>query len=128
MAEQTWLTDAELEALRGHTPGPWVAYESGQPVYDQQFLITSSSGAIGYWKGHKDWHTDHHWLLTRADSNLIAAATALLAEVIERRARDAAVAELVETATAISVHRDTATSGQWERFDDALAAVRGGVE
>lgn len=25
MAEQTWLTDAELVALRGHTPGPWKA-------------------------------------------------------------------------------------------------------
>lgn len=52
----------------------------------------------------------------------------LRAEVIERRAKDAAVAELTEAAVVISVNRDIATSGQWERFDHALAAVRGGAQ
>lgn len=61
-----------------HTPGPWELTHADQPIGSQQYYIASRSGVIGYWKGHKDWHEDHHWLLTHEDAKLIAAAPDLL--------------------------------------------------
>lgn len=110
MAEQTRLTDAELEALRGHTLGPWRVHKYGDPdhfhgagVYvigvgtnicyvDPIANLAKATGDARLPDGVGRQHNTYQ--LTNAA--LIVAAPALLAEVIELRARDAAFAELVE--------------------------------
>lgn len=108
------LTDAELEALRGHTAGPWhvgdehgaeqlrpsirilrdVTYVEG--VRPTTYVIGSVTypTTVGNTVGAEE---------RRANARLIAAATALLQEVIERRAADAKVRELVEALEAIDL-------------------------
>lgn len=111
-SEQVRLTDTELEALRGHTAGPWnVSGESGRG-FDTRFL--TNDGQLPVMAPDPDQETKRVVLVdcqspfkrgqgwqsncAERDANaaLIAAATVLLAEVIERRARDAAVAEALE--------------------------------
>jgi len=61
-----------------HTAGPWEALETPEPVNSQDYMLISPSGAIGYWKGGKQNHTDDAWVLTKEDAHLIAAAPELL--------------------------------------------------
>ena len=66
-----------------HTPGPWRAIraEDAEPPFG--WLIVGPKGAIGYWRGHKDHHTDSNWLLTDADAALIAASPDLYAALAD---------------------------------------------
>lgn len=96
----------DVEALRGHTPGPLeVVHDHPQnaccsvvlrdrPLTEVATLYSSPSSAKepvgGVWPNDPE---------REANARLFAAAPALLAEVIERRARDAAVAwQPIETA------------------------------
>jgi len=104
------LTDAELEAMRGHTPGPWhVGGEHGAEQLRPSIRIlrdvthvegvrptTYVIGSVTYPTTRGDTVGAEE---RRANARLIAAATALLQEVIERRAADAKVRELVEALT-----------------------------
>lgn len=115
----------DVDALRGHTPGPWrVDFTTREAVVDAPCgrILYCVSSAL-------DDHVD-------ADARLIAAAPALLAEVIERRARDAKVAQLVESAELMRANFRCVLSvnckadvefidKQTEAFDAALAALRG---
>lgn len=60
------------------TKGPWFTLAAEQPVSNYSHTISSPSGCVGYWKGHKDWHDDLNWVLTKEDADLIAAAPDLL--------------------------------------------------
>ena len=96
------LTDAELEAMRGHTPGPWRWCDVGPTTFE----LVSGVQRVLYRSGDKTEYlhgTINADQLFGADATLIAAATALLQEVIERRAADAKVRELVEALEAIDL-------------------------
>lgn len=60
------------------TKGPWFSLTAEQPVSSYSHTISSPSGCVGYWKGHKDWHQDANWVLTKEDADLISAAPDLL--------------------------------------------------
>lgn len=60
------------------TKGPWSTLTAEQPVSSYSHTICSPSGCVGYWKGHKDWHDDLNWVLTKEDADLISAAPDLL--------------------------------------------------
>lgn len=94
------LTDAELEGMRGHTPGPLYWSEdrfrggysglfdsNDQPVLYPQCANDGDSGAAWF---NTDGDAGEQ-TLTEANAELFKNAPALLAEVIERRARDAKV-------------------------------------
>lgn len=75
-----------LDAMLGHTPGPWSYKDDGHQyvgkgAYSLRFRVPAIRAKL-------------HGC--EADARLIAAAPDLLAEVMERRAKDAAVAELME--------------------------------
>jgi hypothetical protein len=75
----------DLEALRGHTPGPWKASVDGFPCVEAD--------------GVRDLALCNAASLPRAEREanvrLITASPAMLAELTTRRARDAEVAALV---------------------------------
>ncbi len=61
------------------TPGTLVVLEAEQPVSSFSFTLFSPDyGCVGYWKGHKDWHKDRNWLLTKADAVLFSQAKPML--------------------------------------------------
>jgi len=119
----------DVEALRGHTPGPWKWWDS---CSFRRLSHEGDGDVLAPVVQQSDGHPDVHFRnggYTGPDARLIAAAPALLAEVIERRARDAAVAELVK-------HAHTAAARLWgsddyhdrmagDSLSDALAAVQG---
>lgn len=139
MAEQTkYLTDAELEALRGHTPGEtWnlrphgviVAgvfhrYTNGAAQSQIACVTILANSAAADPSAERD-----------ANARLMHAAPALLAEVVERRAKDAAVAELVEAVSDLLASHPAAVTypdgpciekQTRKELAAALAAVRGG--
>ncbi len=132
----------DVEALRGHTPGPWYV-EAGSGQYarragslGREIMVSANVVEDRYGDGHFTKRRISPALVftnsakrDAANAALIAAAPDLLAEVIERRARDAAVAELVK-------HAHTAAARLWgsddyhdrmagDSLSDALAAVQG---
>ncbi len=149
MAEQTkYLTDAELESLRGGTDGPWewvfgglsprlTTPDRGKLIV-MDFVRRGMQGAeprFARWDGlgAGEPRGRRGGILTpgydHPDARLIAASPALLSEVIERRARDAAVAELVEAANALYTGSHTwPGTAKLERVRLAVAAVRGGAQ
>jgi len=67
-----------------HTPGPWIAHKKTSPDCSEgTHYITCANGALGYWRGHKQGHTDSSWVLNKADARLIAAAPELLEALSE---------------------------------------------
>lgn len=120
----------DVEALRGHTPGPWsigkvdetctfqdgTKDEGGYRIdafgIEQLCYVWNQSERINAVTGKQDGAYPFGSPQAKVDAALIAAAPALLAEVIERRARDAAVAELAALALSTayvleeSVYRD----------------------
>lgn len=67
------LVDDIRAGLPRVTRGPWKSMAASQPV--DQFshgLFAEGYGAVGYWKGHKTFHTDNMWVLTKDDSEHIA--------------------------------------------------------
>lgn len=143
----------DVEALRGHTPGPWAerdgaiygvetrathggrtCEEVGHDPHDCGPLVFATVDQSlladikrGFWDDVED--------TAKVDLALCAAAPDLFAEVIERRARDAAVAELID-----AVDRGISVPSYSEHGDAllfkgedaaalraALAAVRGGA-
>lgn len=85
----------DVEALHGHTPGPW--FVCAEPKNDRWFSgLTVGSSVLNCRVADSCVFNHHH----DTDARLIAAAPDLLAEVIALRAelaaKDAAVAELVE--------------------------------
>lgn len=92
MAEQTRLTDAELEALHEKiTPGPWQCY-ADVPSTDPNWHIVTNATRM---RVVANVHIEPGNAMDVANARLVTNATNLLAEVIERRAKDAAVADLV---------------------------------
>lgn len=100
----------DVEALRGHTPGPW-SLETVATSIGSCHKIGPFPGGMARREAHACVYADGIRIgidenIPRAqelasNARLIAAAPALLAEVIERRARDAAVAELVEASRSL---------------------------
>lgn len=126
MAEQTkYLTDAELETLRWHTPGPWKLGQA--PSW-----CAVSGVALRYVYRPGDDERSRIRLsgeLCDVDAALVHAAPALLAEVIERRALDAAVAELIAAGEAFPDEPNPYTYRMaLAKLRAALAAVRGGAK
>lgn len=73
MAEQTRLTDAELKALREHTPGPWSVEQDFQGFYN---VVCDSKGFDRYVIGCEGlYRTDG---ADGANARLISAAPELL--------------------------------------------------
>ena len=107
----------DVEALRGHTPGPWSICDV--PLNECWFAGVTIGAAAGVRVADTCVLNAHH----DVDGKLIAAAPALLAEVIERRARDAAVAELV--AASIDNVSDGCPCDGCERVRAALVAIQG---
>lgn len=96
------LTDAELEGLRGHTPGPWASSQFSMPLHDDDEWRASQIAAHPTWReissefdaAYQRIYIAGH--VGEVNARLIASAPALLAEVIERRARDAVVREALQ--------------------------------
>ncbi len=62
-----------------HTPGPWRAIAKADPdPCEGTHWIQCGIGALGYWRGHKQDHTDSNWILNEPDARLISAAPDLL--------------------------------------------------
>ena len=81
-----------------HTPGPWIAREKTNPDCNEgTHYITCADGALGYWRGHKQGHTDSNWVLNKADAQLIAAAPELL-EALSRLLDDTQFTSIQEYA------------------------------
>jgi hypothetical protein len=80
----------DLEALRGHTAGPWlVSILDAWAIIDARgYVVAKASG----WREREE---------CQANAELIAAAPALLAELTTSRARDAEVEALVEKGIAL---------------------------
>lgn len=111
----------DVEALRGHTPGPWLVRIGDEWTNS----IVTDHGELPD-GSRNQWEVASYNLRRdegRVNARLIASAPALLAEVIERRARDAAVAELVAAASACN--SDCVWADQLTRLDRALAALQG---
>lgn len=89
----------DLESLRGHTPGPW------------------EEGTIAHVYSRGMDNVALPFEQRRANSRLISAAPALLAELTERRAHDAKVAELVEALESIRQYGRDTLSGPCGRFE-----------
>lgn len=109
----TRLTDTELEALRGHTPCDW--YVNDTPVHSD--IRRSSEDAERSDPLIVEFPYGIETAEQKADAALIAAAPALLAEAIERRAQDAAVAELVASLENISALSTALRQGAPEPMD-----------
>jgi hypothetical protein len=75
----------DVEALRGHTPGPWDCYVDGPTVEPNWHIVTSANRM----RVLANVHIDPGSPLDAINASLIQSAPSLLAEVIERRARDA---------------------------------------
>lgn len=61
------------------TPGPFQVLKAEQPVSDFSYTLFSPEyGCVGYWKGHKDYHEDQNWVLTRPDAILFSQAKPML--------------------------------------------------
>lgn len=108
----------DVEALRGHTPGPWTHCPDDN-------IITADKAprmVLIEWQAR----SKHVSIVERdANARLIAAAPDLLREVIERRARDAQVAELVEAAERAVKYGIGMKAN--DRLRTALSAIRGGA-
>jgi hypothetical protein len=108
----------DLDALRGHTPGPWEWVEGTRgprlstpdrgKLIVMDFVRCGMQGAqprFARWDGIGEGspRTRMGGILTKGtdhpDARLIAAAPALLAELTARRARDAEVGALVDAAS-----------------------------
>lgn len=89
------LTDAELEAMRGHTPGP-LAIDWNVSRLD----LYSGDAATLVATIRRSTLSDGIDSTAKANARLFVAADALLQEVIERRAADAKVREALERAYA----------------------------
>ena len=109
----------DVEALRGHTHGPWQCY-ADVPSTDPNWHIVTSANRM---RVLANVHIEPGNPLDAINARLIQSAPALLAEVIERRARDAAVAELV--AASIDNVSDGCQCDGCERVRAALAALQG---
>lgn len=67
------LIDEIRAGLPRVTRGPWKSMSASQPIDDfSHGLVAEGYGAVGYWKGHKSFHADNMWVLTKADSEHIA--------------------------------------------------------
>lgn len=67
------IIDAIRSGLPAVTRGPWRAMEASQPIGDfSHGLIADGYGCVGYWKGHKSFHNDNMWVLTKPDAEHIA--------------------------------------------------------
>lgn len=129
MSADRKLTDAELDALRWHTPGPWrmntagTGTPGGKVTIDEYYVY--SPHVVDDVAIASEIVDPITCKPNPANAALIAYAPDLLAEVIERRAKDAAVAELIEAAKDCT--GDCVWSKEQNRLIAALAAVRGGA-
>lgn len=98
----TRLSDAELAAMRGHTPGDWSV---GRPTEfgifnPNQVYVDNTDNAVAQVYGipmHTQLeHVDERFAEGLTNARLISSAPALLAEVLERRAQDAKVREVFD--------------------------------
>lgn len=61
------------------TPGNLSVHDADQPVSNFSCTLYSDTyGAVGYWKGSKDWHDDCNWVLMKEDAKLFAASKDML--------------------------------------------------
>ena len=75
------------------TPGNLSVLDAEQPVSNFSCTLHSDTyGAVGYWKGAKEWHDDANWVLMKEDAKLFAASKEML-EVLQ----DLAVSQVLPT-------------------------------
>jgi hypothetical protein len=128
----------------------WEVLPASQPVHDYSHCLHGKGyGAIGYWKGHKDWHKDCNWVLTQADAEYIAAACNvvphLIAQLEQHNTKPSAVDGAIEvpdwlaqkwddgffTAPSVIVTRQQFIAQQaiaWDRQNRAAQPVQGVAE
>jgi len=121
----------DLDSLRGHTPGPRCVVAGKRATR----LRVEADGVTVATVECASANCDE----AKAEAALIAAAPDLLAELTERRAKDALVAELVEASAILDREINDATdcldietamssngvSNARDRLSAALAALRG---
>ena len=125
----------DVEALRGHTPGPWLVRIGDEWTNS----IVTDHGELPD-GSRNQWEVASYNLRRdegRVNARLIAAAPSLLAEVIERRARDAElIADLRQAIDDVKIVRrvdgDGMEFGSIRKLDDverslaaAIAAIQG---
>lgn len=110
----TRLSDAELAAMRGHTPGP-LAIDWNVSRLD----LYSGDAATLVATIRRSTLSDGIDSTAKANARLFVAADTILQEVIERRATDAKVRELVEL---LKAARETEID--WDVQDDGDVIVR----
>lgn len=126
----------DLDIMDGHTRGPWLLYKSrlrgvGTPIIHE---VHSDYGVVVSWGGFDSLDSPKSRITK--DARLIAAAPAMRAELVERRARDAAVERLVSAAERLAAAADDMALRKNDGGADpsicevleAVAAVRGGAE
>lgn len=75
------------------TPGNLSVLEAEQSVSIFSCTLCSDTyGAVGYWKGAKEWHDDSNWVLLKEDAKLFAASKEML-DVLQ----DLAVTQVLPT-------------------------------
>jgi hypothetical protein len=110
----------DLAQFEGHTAGPWkVDSFAGTTVWSDNGVAGSIIATCPSKGDPFAYHRDN----IVSNARLIAAAPALLAELRERRAKDAAVRELVEACALLQNPYASIEPDQWARFFKAYAAL-----
>jgi hypothetical protein len=103
--------------MSAHTPGPWEAIAKDNPdPWEGTHWIKCAQGALGYWRGHKQEHTDSNWVLNEADAHLISAAPEL------RESAKELAAHVREMCRCLSIPEPAASL---ERYEAAIAKAGG---
>lgn len=90
------VKEIDLEALRGHTAGPWEVGVKGNGAPGYVYCDNALGSAVAIVYGAPLLHSVFSRAEEEANARLIAAAPDLLAELTTRRARDAEVEALVK--------------------------------
>ena len=130
----TYLTTEQLQALKGHTAGPWFADDYNSIRADRPndkdcvevASVTYSPMGLEYIGERTREMTFEEW---KANTALLAVVPTLLAEVLDRRAKDEAVQKLIDAADRalnwLSSYPGGGALGCHDQVRAAISAVRG---